>query len=212
MPFRPANLVHTDEGSLAESMPSGAENGSPEPWTRSSAVEHALHTGGVAGSIPAASTTPGLERDFAGITRRRPATLVYFIAAPLAQMIKIGSSRDAYLRLEQLQTGSPEKLHVIGTITDPSAMILERVLHEQFAHLRSHGEWFCEAPELAAYIAANMDPPTPDADLYPDLEPVPFEEATRWSPRPKIPQGVTPPKGNSRAARMARYKLARGIQ
>jgi hypothetical protein len=31
---------------------------SAQAWARSSVVEHTLHTGGVAGSIPAAPTTP----------------------------------------------------------------------------------------------------------------------------------------------------------
>lgn len=60
MPFRPANLVHTEEGPQVESTGSPRLDGSLEPGTRSSAGEHPLHTGRVAGSIPAASTIPDL--------------------------------------------------------------------------------------------------------------------------------------------------------
>lgn len=62
MPFRPANLVHTDEAALVESTATMMENGSNEPGTRSSAGEHSLHTRRVAGSIPAASTILALHR------------------------------------------------------------------------------------------------------------------------------------------------------
>lgn len=72
MPYPPANLVHTDEGALVESMPSEAGNGSPEPGTRSSAVEHALHTGGVTGSIPVASTIPASRRSRKQYVTRPP--------------------------------------------------------------------------------------------------------------------------------------------
>lgn len=56
MDFAKATLVHTDEGNPVKSTGSGLEIGSIEPGTRSSAGEHPLHTGRVAGSIPAAST------------------------------------------------------------------------------------------------------------------------------------------------------------
>lgn len=52
-------LVHTDEGAPTESSRCEPGNGSTEPphrRKRSSAVEHPLHTGRVAGSIPAVST------------------------------------------------------------------------------------------------------------------------------------------------------------
>lgn len=56
MAFAKGTLVHTDEGDPVESTGSAVEIGSTEPGTRSSAGEHPLHTGRVAGSIPAAST------------------------------------------------------------------------------------------------------------------------------------------------------------
>lgn len=51
-----AHLVHTEEAAPVESTGSVGLSGSIDPGTRSSAGEHPLHTGRVAGSIPAAST------------------------------------------------------------------------------------------------------------------------------------------------------------
>lgn len=56
MPFRPANLVHTDEGALEESTLSPRETGSLEPGPLSSAVERRVHIADVVGSIPTVAT------------------------------------------------------------------------------------------------------------------------------------------------------------
>ncbi len=53
-----ANLVHTDEVASNESTPCLGVSGANEPGTHSSAGEHRLHTAGVVGSIPTASTIP----------------------------------------------------------------------------------------------------------------------------------------------------------
>jgi hypothetical protein len=31
-------------------------------------------------------------------------------------------------------------------------------VHEEFDHLRKHGEWFRDTPELRAFIAKHCDP------------------------------------------------------
>lgn len=53
-----ANLVHTDEVASNESTSCLGVSGANEPGTHSSAGEHRLHTAGVVGSIPTASTIP----------------------------------------------------------------------------------------------------------------------------------------------------------
>lgn len=186
MPFRPANLVHTDEANPVESTGSLVEDGSVEPRTRSSAGEHPLHTGRVAGSIPAASTIRYL----------------YFILAPESRRMKIGIAKDPRQRLAALQTGNCEPLMLLGTIeTDASeARPFERELHDCWAAWHIRGEWFHAIPELIQFAQEARDPPPP---LTPE------EMAPR---RPKVPEGVEAPKGNSRVARMKRYLLARGLE
>jgi hypothetical protein len=73
---------------------------------------------------------------------------VYFVAG--ARSVKIGHSVFPEARLQQLQTGSPVALRLLGTV--PGGVAEERALHERFASLRTHGEWFrCEG-DLANFL------------------------------------------------------------
>ena len=65
---------------------------------------------------------------------------IYFIEA--GDMVKIGYSTHPNKRFKDLQIASPVPLTINYLI--PGDPDLERRLHEQFAHLRSHGEWFVE--------------------------------------------------------------------
>ena len=89
--------------------------------------------------------------------KRRGAGTVYFIRASGGTgPVKIGYAADVWGRLASLQTGSPVPLCVVATV--PGGRALEARLHEQFAQLRSHGEWFHAAPELLEYIASHAEP------------------------------------------------------
>lgn len=77
---------------------------------------------------------------------------VYFIAAPSTHLVKIGRSINPVKRLAQLQLLSPVLLTIAGIINGDSAV--EVMLHEHFAYLHSHGEWFHGTPELMRFIAA----------------------------------------------------------
>lgn len=83
---------------------------------------------------------------------------VYFVAADGTGLIKIGSSADVPLRLLSLQTSSPVPLRLVATIPECRAG-LEGELHERFAHLHSHGEWYRAEPELMEYIARHAIAP-----------------------------------------------------
>lgn len=235
MAYRPSNLVHTDEAAPIESAASAREDGSTEPRTRSSAVEHALHTGGVAGSIPAASTIP-YDEDWPRVSK---ANYVYFVRAETLRLIKIGIAKDLDSRISGLQTASPDRLALMGIIRpseDPK--YLEARLHNKFSDHRAHGEWFHPDPSLEAYIAKHaispaqnqyelahqamfrlsrgaiepMKPWTADMEemwANPVTAPDPASLAGSW--RPTIPDGVEYPKGNDRKSRMTRYLLARGL-
>jgi hypothetical protein len=53
---------------------------------------------------------------------------------------KIGFATSPRTRLQGLQTGSASKLRMVDKI--PGTRLGERALHEAFAHLRLHHEWF----------------------------------------------------------------------
>ena len=76
--------------------------------------------------------------------------LIYFIQAATIRLIKIGKAVDCQNRLKDLQTGSPDKLHLLKEIytSDES----EHVLHNRFSWCRSHGEWFRPDEKLLAAI------------------------------------------------------------
>ena len=55
-------------------------------------------------------------------------------------VVKIGRSVDPESRLRTLQTGYPRKLTLLHV--EPGGGHLEPKLHERFASLQTHGEWF----------------------------------------------------------------------
>lgn len=182
MPFGPAHLVHTDALPVANPTGSGIETGATEPVgavrSFSSAVERHVHIVDVVGSIPTTTTISSslvaAERlEVLPIKRRtqrgrtvtgrvnKPATyrgfpvrpLVYFVQAHALRLIKIGSTVDVGDRLRILQTGSPDKLELVGAICSDDAFRLEEDLHHRFAAHREHGEWFQPAAALLELIA-----------------------------------------------------------
>jgi len=75
---------------------------------------------------------------------------VYFIRSLCGGPVKIGRASSPEDRLADIQRMSPFKLHVLLEL--PGGAKFERELHQRFAHLRSHGEWFQSAPELLDFI------------------------------------------------------------
>lgn len=64
--------------------------------------------------------------------------------------IKIGYTTDWPQRLRALRAGTPNPIKQFVVIRAPQSR--EGELHDQFAHLRSTGEWFAAAPELEAFL------------------------------------------------------------
>lgn len=88
------------------------------------------------------------DSDQLAVERRlEPRSVVYFIR--MGDLIKIGFTSDLKKRVQGL---SLTMGHVVATI--PGASYLEAQLHERFAKLREHGEWFRAEPELLDYIAS----------------------------------------------------------
>ncbi len=89
--------------------------------------------------------------------------MVYFIQMGDDGPIKIGFTEiTAETRMASLQTSTPMKLQILGTIPRVGIQT-ERVLHKRFSHLRVRGEWFQPEWELLEYIREYAIPPNPNA-------------------------------------------------
>jgi hypothetical protein len=76
---------------------------------------------------------------------------IYFIWAGDAKLVKIGhTTNHPDERLATLATMSPVEL--TPTVVRPGAKSDERAMHERFAHLRHHGEWFEARGDLARFM------------------------------------------------------------
>lgn len=75
---------------------------------------------------------------------------VYFMHAQEAGLVKIGATSSLNSRLMALQNGGPVPLVLIGLVDGGKSV--EREIHNQWAHLRSHGEWFQASADLISYI------------------------------------------------------------
>lgn len=75
---------------------------------------------------------------------------VYFIGTPRS-FVKIGYSTFVPGRLDALRKANPEPLEVLGVMRGP--VVLERTLHQRFAALWIHGEWFRREGELADLLS-----------------------------------------------------------
>jgi hypothetical protein len=82
---------------------------------------------------------------------------VYFVKAETMGLVKIGVTQIPAVRMRAMQTNSPDRLSLIGTLEDRTGA-LERDLHARFAKHRSHGEWFRHEGELAAFIGEHFGP------------------------------------------------------
>lgn len=87
---------------------------------------------------------------------------VYFIEDNI-ERIKIGFSNDPQKRLRELQTGSSNSLHLIGSI--PGGKHLESKLHSNFAHLKLKNEWFHATQGLRGFIEMELGLRHPQVEL-----------------------------------------------
>lgn len=75
---------------------------------------------------------------------------VYFIQSGDDGPIKIGIADDPVTRLRHIQTGSPERLTLLGTLH--GGQDREKVLHAYLAAFRHRGEWFKPCAEVLAVV------------------------------------------------------------
>lgn len=76
---------------------------------------------------------------------------IYFVAAPEDNRIKIGYSTQPQQRIHSLMTSSAYKLETLAIITGSREQ--EQAMHQQFAHLRVHREWFSDCAEIRGFVA-----------------------------------------------------------
>jgi len=81
--------------------------------------------------------------------------VVYFVRQVPDGPVKIGTATYIKQRLMQLRGASPTPLELMGVIV--GGWQTEQLLHEKFAALRMHGEWFRPDPSLLSYIRASID-------------------------------------------------------
>lgn len=92
--------------------------------------------------------------------------MIYFLRAHESGRVKIGhTDRPVADRVRELQTGSPDRLSLIGTMRGDQRG--ERSLHARFAESREHGEWFRPTEDLMGFIA--MAATDPRLDLVPPV-------------------------------------------
>jgi hypothetical protein len=84
--------------------------------------------------------------------------VIYFIQCGRQKLIKIGHSKGhPRTRMMTMQTGSPERLHLLGMA--PGDPDVEAEWHQRFAHLRVRGEWFEWNAELRAAAKPHLHDP-----------------------------------------------------
>lgn len=80
---------------------------------------------------------------------------VYFIKAPVVDLVKIGYARDVAERFARLRTLSPVPLELVHVV-EGAGRGGEVQLHEMFADLRDHGEWFRFEPPITTEILKDF--------------------------------------------------------
>lgn len=75
---------------------------------------------------------------------------VYFVYDEGAEAVKIGVAGDPLRRLDQLQTGNPRRLALLGTI--PGGRGIESEIHDHFRPVHLRMEWFRATDEVLVQI------------------------------------------------------------
>lgn len=80
---------------------------------------------------------------------------VYVVGFEEPGVVKVGSARVISLRLDQMQTGNPFRLHLIGAVSiyDCDPCTVEREAHKRLKDCRIRGEWFdIEADDAIRHV------------------------------------------------------------
>jgi hypothetical protein len=121
-----------------------------------------------------------------GKREHRPLRTVYFIRSEQMDMIKIGIANDPLHRLASMQTGSADKLTLVGGWLTDCAPALEEALHAAHAGSRVRGEWFKATEEIQA-VMGPCGAAGPEVTLC--FEPQPYVEPTAICRLPRWHEG-----------------------
>lgn len=108
--------------------------------------------------------------------------MIYFVQGEKTKLIKIGITNDGrhfcpHVRLSGLQSGSPDKLKLLGVIyIEPKKswtsklcrqkdVELEQAIHSKFIIQHVHGEWFMPSKILSSFITEKARPPVCDCNF-----------------------------------------------
>ncbi|OYV96661.1 MAG: hypothetical protein B7Z73_00330 [Planctomycetia bacterium 21-64-5] len=152
---RPPALAHAEREAARASLPLAAALDEAVRGLRLLAdglVSRCAPASAEAAAVAARIRELADELAFREAPNDRPGELfVYFIEAREALRVKIGVARDPQARLAQLQTASGARLSLLGRVRGGRAF--EAALHQRFAELRIHGEWFHLTDGLRRAIA-----------------------------------------------------------
>jgi hypothetical protein len=91
----------------------------------------------------------------------------YLYAVRAGEFVKFGRAVDPVDRLEELQSGHPERLLLLAAV--PIHANFERVVHEHFRDKSAGGEWFRLDKDLEEFIARLKNGENPVAVLWNSL-------------------------------------------
>lgn len=80
---------------------------------------------------------------------------VYVIGFDEPGVVKVGSARCVTLRIDQMQTGNPFNLRLIGAVSiyDEEPILVEKEAHRRLKEFRIRGEWFnVEADDAIRHV------------------------------------------------------------
>lgn len=98
-----------------------------------------------------------------------PESVVYFIAAPEAEAIKVGITRQLDRRFSTLQMACPFSLVLLGVV--PGNGVHERRIQLLFRREHMRGEWFRDGGQLRSFIDAVLKLPEAKRTEYVEREP-----------------------------------------
>jgi hypothetical protein len=92
---------------------------------------------------------------------------LYFLQATRSGLVKIGRATSYRARLSAIRSQSPEPIRVLGIVETADPVRLEAQMHQRFARLRAHGEWF--RPDAAMLGLIQRDTFVPEDEWSPKL-------------------------------------------
>ncbi len=90
-----------------------------------------------------------LKRRYKGPSQIAGPNTIYFLQGDITGMIKIAYCRNLPASIKNIKTYCSEDLTLIGKVDGTLPECNE--LHQQFAHLRAHDDWFHSDVELTEF-------------------------------------------------------------